>query len=76
MIENVLTNWPKYFLLAEKSFFVFCAVFYLIFAIIVVKQVTMLSKNIKDKFNSILITFSLIHLAFSVFLIFLCVTIL
>ena len=64
------------FLIAEKSFFVLSSIFYLIFAIIVVKQTTMMSKNVSDKFNSILITFAYIHAAFSFFLVFLTLVIL
>jgi len=65
-----------YILLLEKLSFVLGAFLYLIFAIIVIKQTSMMSKNVYDKFNNILITFSYIHAAFSVFLVFLTLVIL
>jgi hypothetical protein len=58
-----------YLLAAQKTFFVLCAVLYFIFSLIVVRQVTTMSKNIKDKFNSILVGFSYLHLVFAVGLI-------
>ncbi|MFA5749972.1 MAG: DUF5657 family protein [Candidatus Shapirobacteria bacterium] len=60
-----------YFLLVQKFFFIACSFLYFIFALIVVKQVTSMSKNVHDKFNPILISFSFIHLIFSGILIFL-----
>lgn len=38
---------------------------YLIFALVVVKQVTSMSKEVHDKFNGLLIAFSYLHLIFS-----------
>jgi hypothetical protein len=70
MIGNIMS----YFLLAQKIFFVACSLIYFIFALIVVKQVTSMSKNVHDKFNPILITFSFLHLIFSGILIFLVTT--
>ena len=64
-------NLGNYLLLAEKLFGVLGAIIYLVFAIVVVKQVGSMSKNVKDKFNGILITFSYIHLAAAVALVFL-----
>ena len=61
------------FLIIQKIFFIACSVFYLIFALIVVKQVTSMSKNIKDKFNPVLISFSYLHLVFAIFLIFIVI---
>ncbi|MDD4938086.1 MAG: hypothetical protein PHX34_03695 [Candidatus Shapirobacteria bacterium] len=61
------------FLMVQKIFFIACSIFYLIFALIVVKQVTSMSKNVKDKFNPILISFSYIHLIFAIFLIFIVI---
>lgn len=63
---NNLTN---YFFGATKIFFIACSLLYLVFSLIVVKQVTSMSKSVQDKFNHILIVFSFIHLGFSVFLI-------
>jgi hypothetical protein len=65
-----------YMLLVQKFSFVLGAVLYLIFAIVIVKQTTMMSKNVNDKFNSVLVSFAYLHLAFSVFLVFLTITIL
>ena len=61
------------FLIIQKIFFIACSVFYLIFALIVVKQVASMSKNVKDKFNPFLISFSFIHLVFAIFLIFIVI---
>jgi len=63
------SNLNGYFFGATKIFFVLCSLLYFVFALIVVKQTTSMSKSVKDKFNHILIIFSYIHLAFSVFLI-------
>jgi hypothetical protein len=67
----MLPNFNLYLLLIQKSFFVLGAIMYFIFSLVVVKQTSMMSRNVKDKFNSVLITFSYIHLAFSIFLVFL-----
>lgn len=56
----------SYILLGEKLFFVICAIFYLVFSVLVVKQTTTMSRSISDKFNSILITFSYVHMFFSI----------
>lgn len=58
-----------YLLLVEKLFAVLGAIVYFIYALVVVKQVTSMSNNVYDKFNSLLIIFSYLHLAFSVFLV-------
>ena len=65
-----------YMLLVQKFSFVLGSILYLLFAFIVVKQTTMMSKNVNDKFNSILITFAYLHVAFSIFLVFLTLVIL
>jgi hypothetical protein len=65
-----------YTLLLGKSSFVLGALLYFVFALLVVKQTTTMSKNVNDKFNSILITFSYLHAAFSFFLILLILVIL
>ncbi len=57
------------FTLLFRIFFLFGSIFYVIFAIVVVRQVAMMSKNVYDKFNSILIIFSYLHLAFAIFLV-------
>lgn len=66
----------QYLQVLEKSSFVLGAVLYVIFAMVVVKQVGTMSKNVNDKFNSILIAFSYLHFAFAVFLVFLTLVIL
>jgi hypothetical protein len=58
-----------YFFIFTKGFFVLSSILYLVFALIVVKQVTSMSKSVTDKFNPILIIFSYLHLGFSIFLI-------
>ncbi|OQA56146.1 MAG: hypothetical protein BWY41_01553 [Candidatus Atribacteria bacterium ADurb.Bin276] len=57
------------FTLIFRIFFLLGSVFYVIFAVVVVRQVAMMSKNVYDKFNTILIIFSYLHLAFSIFLV-------
>jgi len=57
------------FALIFRIFFLLGSVFYVIFAVVVVRQVAMMSKNVYDKFNTILIIFSYLHLAFSIFLV-------
>ena len=64
-----LSNLDSYFFGVTKIFFVALSILYLIFSLIVVKQVTSMSKSITDKFNIILIAFSFIHLIFSVVLV-------
>lgn len=68
---NFLTanNLNSYFFGITKIFFIICSLLYLVFALIVVKQVNSMSKSVSDKLNPILIIFSYIHLALSVFLI-------
>ena len=63
-------------LILQKSFFVLGAILYLLFALIVVKQTTMMSRNVNDKFNSILITFAYVHAAFSILLVLITLVIL
>lgn len=72
----MLPNIDKYIWMLGKASFVLGAVMYLIFSLVVVKQVTTMSKNVSDKFNAILITFSYLHLIFSVFLVILTLIIL
>ena len=59
----------NYFLIFIKIFFIIFSVLNLIFSLIVVKQVTSMSKDINDKFNLILISFSYIYVVLSVLLI-------
>lgn len=64
------------FHLLEKFLGIAGSVIYLIFALVVVKQVNTMSKNVKDKFNSILNTISYIHMLGAILLVFLALTIL
>jgi hypothetical protein len=63
------TDLNFYLLPVIKIFFIILSLFYLIFSIIVVRQVITMSKSIKDKFNQYLTVFSLIHLVFAVILV-------
>ena len=67
-LNNMLPDFGNYFLLLEKVFGFLGTGIYLVFAIIIVKQVSMMTKNVYDKFNSVLIIFSYIHLALAIFL--------
>jgi len=71
-----VNNLMPLFLTILKIFFIACSIFYFIFSLIVVKQVSSMSKNIKDKFNSILISFSFIHLIAAAILVFLIIVLL
>lgn len=71
-----VNNLMPLFLTVLKIFFIACSVFYLIFSLIVVKQVTSMTKNVKDKFNSVLISFSFIHLIAVAILVFLIIVLL
>jgi hypothetical protein len=64
-----MPDFNSIFTLIFRIFFLLGSVFYVVFAIVVVRQVAMMTKNVYDKFNSILIIFSYLHLAFSVFLV-------
>lgn len=56
----------NYVLLFQKGVFVFGAVLYVIFSMVVVKQVSTMSKNVSDKFNPILISLSYIHFVLAI----------
>ena len=72
----MLGSLNSYLNLALKISFTLGGLIYLIFAVIVVKQTAMMTKNVNDKFNPILVTISYIHLAFSLLLVFLTLVIL
>jgi hypothetical protein len=65
-----------YLALAQKISFTLGSLIYLVFAVIVVKQTTMMTKNVNDKFNPVLVAISYLHLAFSVSLVFLTLVLL
>ncbi len=64
----MLPDLSGYFLILERIFAIIGTGLYLIFAIVIVKQVSMMSKNVYDKFNGVVIVVSYIHLALAVFL--------
>ena len=64
----MLENFGFYFYLFEKFSFVLGAIIYLIFALIIVKQVATMTKNVNDTFNSVIIIFSYAHLLFAILL--------
>ncbi len=57
-----------YLIILEKIFAFVGTGLYLIFAVVIVKQVSMMTKNVYDKFNAVVIVFSYIHLALAIFL--------
>jgi hypothetical protein len=65
----MISQFNALMLLAGKIFTILGTVLYFIFSIVIVKQVTSMSKNVYDKFNNILIAISYIHLLFSLLLI-------
>lgn len=66
----------SYLALVEKIFGIIGTLIYLIFSLVMVKQVGTMTKNVKDKFNGILIVFSYVHLMAAILLVFLAWTIL
>jgi hypothetical protein len=66
----------NYLGIVEKIFGVLGSLIYLIFSLVMVKQVGTMTKNVKDKFNGVLIVISYLHLAAAIFLVFLAWTIL
>jgi len=68
-VDNVFNNWLVYLLAIQKGFFIVLSLIYTIFAIVIVRQVSLMSKNVQDKFNSVLVIFSYIHLVLSILLI-------
>lgn len=53
----------------QKIFGVLGSILYLIFALVMVKQVSMMSKNVNDKFNGVLIVISYLHFLAAVLLV-------
>lgn len=62
-------NFENYFLIAIKIFFIIGSIINLIFSLIVVKQVSSMSKKINDKFNYVLTIISYVYLAISIVLV-------
>lgn len=63
-----------YLTIVEKIFALMGTGIYLIFAIVVVKQVSMMTKNVYDKFNGVVIFFSYVHLLLAIFLMLMSIT--
>lgn len=72
----MLPDINSYLGIIEKIFGVLGALIYLIFSLVVVKQVGTMTKNVKDKFNGVLIFISYLHLIAAILLVFLAWTIL
>ena len=64
----MLPDFNSYLILLERIFAFVGTGLYLIFAVVIVKQVSMMTKNVYDKFNGVVIALSYIHLALAVFL--------
>jgi hypothetical protein len=64
----MLPDVTGYLVILERIFAVVGMGLYLIFAIVIVKQVSMMTKNVYDKFNGLVIIVSYIHLALAIFL--------
>ncbi|HBP50729.1 MAG: hypothetical protein US68_C0010G0018 [Candidatus Shapirobacteria bacterium GW2011_GWE1_38_10] len=64
-------DFTNYLVLVEKIFGIVGSLIYLIFALVIVKQVNTMTRNVRDKFNGILIVFSYIHLVVAILLVFL-----
>jgi hypothetical protein len=64
-----MPDFNFYILLFQKALFIIGALIYLVFAIIVVRQVTTMVKNVNDSFNPVLTVFSFLHLLFAIFLV-------
>lgn len=67
----MIVDFDSLLSLLEKIFEVVGSLIYLIFALVIVKQVNTMTKNVKDKFNGILITISYLHLMVAIMLAFL-----
>ncbi|HPD44677.1 MAG TPA: hypothetical protein PK131_00670 [Candidatus Woesebacteria bacterium] len=64
-------NLNNIFFLLTKIFVIVGGLIYLIFALLIVKQVKVFSKNIRDKFNRPIMIASYLHLILAFLLIFL-----
>ncbi|MFA7301488.1 MAG: DUF5657 family protein [Candidatus Shapirobacteria bacterium] len=64
----MLPDLTNYFLILEKIFAFVGTGLYLIFAIVIVKQVSMMTKNVNDKFNGVVTFVAYVHLILAIFL--------
>ena len=60
-------NINKYIYSLIHTLVVASSFVYLIFAFIIIKQVNNFSKNIKDKYDNLIKTASIVHLIFAIF---------
>jgi len=72
----MLGSLHTYLALAQKLSFTLGSLIYFVFAVIVVKQTTMMTKNVNDKFNPVLIVLAYLHFALTILLVFLTLTLL
>ena len=70
----MIPDFGGYLILLEKVFAFLGTGIYLVFAIVIVKQVSMMTKNVYDKFNGVIIFFSYVHLALAIFLMVMAIT--
>jgi hypothetical protein len=71
-----MQDYTHYIFLITKILAVIGSLIYVVFALVVVRQVATMSKNVSDKFNGILIAFSYIHLLAAILLVFLTLVVL
>jgi len=71
-----MIDYQNIFQIVQKIFAILGTVIYLIFAIVMVKQVSTMSQNVYDKFNAILKIFSYLHLLLSIALVLLALFVL
>jgi len=63
----------NYLTILLKAFFVIGSLLYLIFAFIISRQVSVMTKSIHDKFDSVLMLMAYVHLIGAIFLVFLTI---
>ncbi|MFA4827360.1 MAG: DUF5657 family protein [Candidatus Shapirobacteria bacterium] len=71
-----MTEIKRWLELVEKICVIIGTLVYLVFAVVIVRQVNSMSKIVHDKFNLILIVFSYFHLAFAILLLILAILLL
>lgn len=76
VINPMLPQFNHLILLIEKTLFVLGSIIYFVFSVVIVKQTTMMSKNVSDILNSFLVIFAYLHLIFAIFLVILTLVVL
>jgi len=71
-----MTEIKRWLELVEKICVIIGTLVYLVFAVVIVRQVNSMSKIVHDKFNIVLIIFSYLHLAFAILLLILAILLL